>query len=84
MLYSMTRIHALTREEAPEGARAIYDANVKSWGQVSNTTGIWAYRPTIQQGVKALGEGFQRSGLISYKLRCLINVRIASQVGCGF
>jgi len=80
----MARIHALTREEAPEEVRHIYDGNLKNWGQVSNTTGIWAYRPLIQFGVQALGKGIQESGLISEKLRCLINVRIASQVGCGF
>jgi hypothetical protein len=80
----MARIHALTREEAPEQIRSIYDANVKNWGQVSNTTGVWAYRPSIQLGVQAVGRGLTESGLISEKLRCLINVRIASQVGCGF
>ena len=80
----MARIPALTREEAPEQVRHLYDSNLKNWGQVSNTTGIWAYRPTIQMGVQALGKGFNESGLISEKLRCLINVRIASQVGCGF
>ena len=80
----MARIHALTREEAPEESRPIYDNNLKNWGQVSNTTGIWSYRPTIQAGVQAFGKGISASGLISEKLRCLINVRIASQVGCGF
>jgi len=49
-----------------------------------DTAGIWAYRPSIQKGVQALGKGMSESGLISEKLRCLINVRIASQVGCGF
>ena len=80
----MARIHALTREEAPEEVRHIYDGNIKTWGQVSNTTGVWAYRPSIQAGVQALGRGISESKLISEKLRCLINVRIASQVGCGF
>ena len=80
----MARIPALTREEAPADVRSIYDANLTSFGQVLHTTGIYAYRPSIQLGVKALGEGIQKSGLISDKLRCLINVRIASQVGCGY
>ena len=80
----MARIHALTREESPEESRAKYDSDLKNIGQVSNTTGIWSYRPTIQGGVQALGRGVSASGLISEKLRCLINVRIASQVGCGF
>ena len=80
----MTRVHALTREEAPRDVRSLYDANVKAFGQVLNTTGIWAYRPTIQLGVKALADGIQQSALIPDKLRCLINVRIAGLVGCGY
>jgi len=80
----MARIRALTREEAPVDVRSLYDANLKAFGQVMNTTGIWAHRPTIQLGVKALADGIQQSGLISDRLRCLLNVRIAGQVGCGF
>jgi hypothetical protein len=80
----MARVHALTREEATPEVRALYDANMKAFGQLLNTTGIWAHRPTIQLGVKALADGIQQSALISDKLRCLINVRIASQVGCGY
>jgi len=80
----MTRLRALTRDEASPDVRPLYDANLAAFGQIMNTTGIWAYRPTVQLGVKALADGIQKSGLISDKLRCLVNVRIASQVGCGF
>lgn len=48
----MARVHALTREEAPPDVRSLCDANMKAFGQILNTTGIWAYRPTIQLGVK--------------------------------
>ena len=80
----MARVRALTREEAPADVRPLYDANLKAFGQIMNTTGVWAYRPTIQLGVKALADGIQASGLVSDRLRCLLNVRIAGQVGCGF
>ena len=80
----MARVPALTREEASTDVRPLYDANMAAFGQIMNTTGIWAYRPTIQLGVKALADGIQQSGLISDKLRCLLNVRIAGRVGCGF
>jgi hypothetical protein len=80
----MARIRPLTREEAAAEIRPFYDANVRAFGQVLNTTGIYAYRPTIQLGVRALADGIQKSGLVPDKLRCLINVRIASQVGCGY
>ena len=80
----MNRVRALAREEASADVRPLYDANLKAFGQILNSTPIWAYRPTIQLGVKALADGIQASALISDKLRCLLNVRIASQVGCGF
>ena len=64
----MTRVHPLTREEAPAEARPLYDANVRAYGQVLNSTPIWAYRPTIQLGVKALADGIQQSGLIAESL----------------
>ena len=80
----MARVHALAREEAAADVRPLYDGNLKAFGQILNTTGIWAYRPTIQLGVKALADGIQASGLVGDKLRCLLNVRIASQLGCGF
>ena len=80
----MSRIRPLSREEAPAESQAAYDGNMGAFGFVLNTTGVYSYRPSIQAGVKALGDGIAASGLISEKLRCLINVRIASQVGCGF
>ncbi|MBI4493586.1 MAG: hypothetical protein HY690_12420 [Chloroflexi bacterium] len=80
----MARMHALARDEAAEATHSVYDANVATYGQVLNSTGIYAYRPTILQGVKALGEGIQRSGLIPARLRCLVNVYVASRVGCPY
>jgi hypothetical protein len=80
----MNRVRALSRDEAPADVRGLYDANLKVYGQILNTTGIWAHRPTIQLGVKALADGIQQSGLVPDRLRCLLNVRIAGRVGCGY
>lgn len=80
----MSRIHPLTRDEAAPEVRAIYDQNLTAYGQVMNTTGVYAYRPTIQLGVKALTEGIKASGLIPERLRCLINVKVASLIGCPY
>lgn len=78
------RIHPLSREEAPEEARAAYDMNMKVFGQVLNPTRVYAYRPMIQAGAGALGRGINESGLIPGKLRSLLYTRIASLVGCEF
>lgn len=80
----MARIHALTQGEAAEEIRASYDKDVATYGEVLNSTGIYAYRPTILQGAKALGEGIRVSGLIPTRLRCLMNVYVASHVGCPY
>ena len=80
----MDRVTPLSSEDAAPEVRPLYDANLNAFGQILNTTGIIAHRPSIQLGVKALADGIQTSGLVSDKLRCLLNVRIASQVGCGF
>ncbi|HEU0166351.1 MAG TPA: hypothetical protein VFS62_01145 [Chloroflexota bacterium] len=80
----MPRIKPLTKEEAAPEAQASFDANMKAFGQVLNTTAVYAYRPTIQAGAGALGRGINESGLIPARLRSLINVRIAGQVGCVF
>lgn len=80
----MTRIRALTRDEAPAEVRAFYDRNLETYGQVLNTTGLYAYRPSIQLGFRALSEGVVSSGLIPARLRHLINVRVASLVGCPY
>lgn len=80
----MARIRALTREEAPPESRPAYDLNLEQYGQVLNSTGIYAYRPSIQLAARGLGEGIAASGLIPRQLRHLINVRVASLVGCPY
>ena len=80
----MARIPGLSRDEAAPEARSFFDRNLAAYGQVLNSTPIYAYRPSIQQGVFALGEGIRASGLIPARLRCLLNVRVASRVGCPY
>lgn len=80
----MARIHALTRDEAPEEAKAAYDGNLAKYGEVLNSTGIHAYRPMIQAGSHALANGIVASGLVEPKLRFLLNLLVASRVGCTF
>ncbi len=80
----MGRVRPLTGEEAAPEVQPIFDQNLKAFGQVLNSTGLYAYRPSIQLGVRALSDGITASGLIPSRLRFLINLRVASQVGCNF
>jgi AhpD family alkylhydroperoxidase len=78
----MPRIRPLAPNEAPEEMKSAYERNVRNWGQVLSNTGIYAYRPTIQAGRQAMAEAIEESGLLSARLRSLIQLRVASLVGC--
>ena len=80
----MPRIRPLARDEVPPDARATYDRNLETYGVVLNSTGVYAHRPTIQQGLGALSRGIQQSGLLPARLRVLVNLLVAMRAGCPF
>ncbi len=80
----MARIRGITKEEAPEEARAIFAEQEKRYGFVSNTAKVYALRPTIQLGVQVLAQGILASGLIDAALRHLVCVKTAHINGCPF
>ncbi len=80
----MARINGVTKDEANEEVRAVFEEQEKRYGFVSNTAKIYGLRPTIQKGVQALAQGIQASGLIDAELRHLVCVKAASINGCPF
>ncbi len=80
----MTRIRPLTEEEAGPESRHHFAKDRAANGTVMPSTGLHAYCPPILDAVKALGPAIEQSGGLSRELRCLLNVRAASMVGCPF
>jgi hypothetical protein len=80
----MDRIHPLTREEAPEDAKAAYDQDMRAFGFVLNPTGVFAYRPAVLTAARQLGASVGKGGVLPPDLRTLVCVRVASLVGCPF
>lgn len=80
----MARIRGVTKDEAPGEVRAIFEEQEKRYGSVRNTARVYALRPTIYEGVRALGKGIQDSGLIEPELRHLLCVKAASINGCPY
>jgi hypothetical protein len=80
----MPRIRLISMEEASPYTRQLMEQDIAQYGYVFPGTGIYGHAPTIQEGHRALNAGITAAGRISPQLRALMNVRVASIVGCPF
>lgn len=80
----MARIEGVEPDEADGYARKVFEAQAKKWGAPLLNHLLYARRPTIFRGVRAMWTGLDGSGLIDGKLQALINRRVASLNGCEF
>lgn len=80
----MLRIKGMTKDEAPEEVRKIFEEQEHQYGSILNTAKVYGLRPTIQKGVQALQAGILASGLISGELRHLLCMKVASINGCPY
>jgi hypothetical protein len=64
--------------------KAVLQAQTKKWGAPLLNHLLYARRPTIFRGVRAMWAGIDSSGLIDGKLKALINRRVAAINGCEF
>ena len=80
----MPRIRYVTDQEATPELRERMAREIAEQGHLQPSTGIYGHAPAIQQGTQALNAGIGAAGRISPQLRALLNVRVASIVGCPF
>ena len=80
----MLRIKGVSKEEATEDVRRVFEEQEKQYGAILNTAPVYGLRPTIQKGVQALQAGILASGLISADLRHLLCMKAASINGCPY
>jgi len=78
------RIEGVKPEEADDYARRVLEAQAKKWGAPLLNHLVYARRPTIFRGVRAVWQGIEGSGLIDPKLQALVNRRVAALNGCEF
>jgi hypothetical protein len=78
------RITEVDPKEVDRQIQAVFDAQTKAWGAPLVNHLLYARRPTIFRGVRAMWTGIAASGLIDPKLQALINRRVASINGCDF
>lgn len=80
----MARIKGITENDANDDVRKIIAEQKKRRGFISNAVRVSAVRPTIYEGVQALAQGIQESGLMPQELRNLVCVRTAHINGCPY
>ena len=80
----MLRIKGISKEEASEDTRKIFEEQEKQYCSILNTAKVYGLRPTIQKGVQALQAGILASGLIGADLRHILCMKAASINGCPY
>ena len=80
----MARIPEVNIELAERYVRDVLDAQQKKWGGPLLNHLIYARRPSIFRGARAMWTGIDASGLIDAGLRSLINRRVAFLNRCEF
>jgi alkylhydroperoxidase family enzyme len=63
---------------------AVFEAQQKNWGAPLLNHLLYARRPSIFRGARAMWTGIDASGLIDPRLRALLNRRVAALNGCEF
>ena len=67
-----------------EYAGKVLAAQAKAWGGPLLNHLLYARRPTIFRGVRAMWTGIDASGLVDAGLRALLNRRVATLNRCEF
>ena len=80
----MARIEGVEEGKADGYAAAVFKAQAKKWGAPLLNHLVYARRPTIFRGVRAMWTGLDGSGLLDARLVALLNRRVAWHNGCEF
>lgn len=78
----MARVADANVDEAEKYIQSVLEAQRKNWGAPLMNHLLYARRPSIFKGVRAMWTGIEASGLLDASLRALINRRVAFLVGC--
>jgi hypothetical protein len=80
----MARVPDADPERLDPPVKAVLEAQAKKWGAPLLNHRVYARRPTIFRGARAMWSGLDASGLLDARLVALLNRRVASLNGCEF
>jgi hypothetical protein len=80
----MARIAGVEPTRVEGYIRRVLAAQARRWGAPLLNHLLYARRPAIFRGVRAMWQGLEESGLIDQRLQALVNRRVAALNGCEF
>ncbi len=80
----MARIEGVDPERAEPSIRQVFEAQARKWGGPLLNHLLYARRPSIFRGARAMWAGIDASGRIDGTLQALVNRRVAALNGCEF
>jgi hypothetical protein len=80
----MARIPDVDLDSVEPPIRKVLEAQRTKWGGPLLNHLLYARRPTIFRGARAMWSGLDASGLIDPKLAAMLNRRVAALIGCEF
>ena len=80
----MTRIEGVNPARTERRVRSVLEVQAEKWGAPLSNRLLYARRPSIFRGVRAMRVGLDASGLLDPKLDALLNRRLAALNGCAF
>jgi alkylhydroperoxidase family enzyme len=80
----VARITGVNPGEVDRYTKDILEAQESKWGAPLANHLVYARRPTIFRGARAMWTGLDSSALIEARLRALINRRVATLNRCEF
>ncbi len=80
----MARIRNVDRSGVEPQIEKVFEAQTRKWGGPLLNHLIYARRPAIFRGARAMWGAIEASGLIDGRLAALINRRVAWWNGCEF
>ena len=80
----MARIPDVDSATTERYVKQVLDAQKETWGAPLLNHRLYARRPSIFRGVRAMWNGIEASGLIDDRLKALVNRRVAFLNGCEF
>jgi hypothetical protein len=80
----MSRVRGFNKEQVENAdILRVFERQEKNYGAVLENHAVLARLPAIFRGFRAMWDGLEESGLLGTRLACLLNVRVASLIGCG-